>query len=239
MKLYVYCVMEGVDALKHSLAGISGAPVRLLNLEAFSLLVSDFPDDVVPITRDNVFAHATVVRSVLDRVTPLPLRFGTLVSEPQLKSFVASRSKALQARLELVRGCVEMSVKILWNRPLNEGPSPSDAAEDKPGTAFLAAKRREILGSEARVAEATRTATWLQDQVGEVVKEARISTNSTQKLLVAAAHLVDRDSVEHYRAKLKQARAEKPELHFLVSGPWPPYSFANIDLEFDTRFGVS
>jgi len=32
---------------------------------------------------------------------------------------------------------------------------------------------------------------------------------------------------------------ERPELHFLTSGPWPPYTFANIDLEFETQFGVS
>jgi gas vesicle protein GvpL/GvpF len=50
---------------------------------------------------------------------------------------------------------------------------------------------------------------------------------------------VERDFVDEYRARLKVARAERPDLHFLVSGPWAPYSFANIDLEFTTRFGVS
>jgi hypothetical protein len=38
---------------------------------------------------------------------------------------------------------------------------------------------------------------------------------------------------------LKLARGERAELRFLTSGPWPPYSFANIDLEFKTQFGVS
>lgn len=239
MKLYAYSVVEGIDSLPEGLSGVGGAAVRLAGIEEFSLMVSDFPDEVVLITRDNVLAHATVVRSVLDRVTPLPFRFGTLVSESELKGFVTSRREALQAKLELVRGCVEMSVKIVWNRKWNEDSSRNEPVQDKPGTAFLAEKRREILGSEARAAEATKTAAWLQNQVGEVVREARISTNSTEKLLVAAAHLIGRDSVEPYRARLKEARVERPELHFLVSGPWAPYSFANIDLEFTTRFGVS
>jgi hypothetical protein len=50
---------------------------------------------------------------------------------------------------------------------------------------------------------------------------------------------VERGAVEAYRLRLKEARSERPELKFLVSGPWPPYSFANIDLEFRNQFGVS
>jgi hypothetical protein len=34
-------------------------------------------------------------------------------------------------------------------------------------------------------------------------------------------------------------RENRPELHFLFSGPWPPYSFANIELEFKSQIGVS
>jgi gas vesicle protein GvpL/GvpF len=53
------------------------------------------------------------------------------------------------------------------------------------------------------------------------------------------SHLVERDAVDEYRRLVDRARAERPELHFLLSGPWAPYSFANIDLEFKTQFGVS
>ena len=39
--------------------------------------------------------------------------------------------------------------------------------------------------------------------------------------------------------RLGEARKTRPELHFLVSGPWPPYTFSNIELEFKSQFGVS
>ena len=66
-----------------------------------------------------------------------------------------------------------------------------------------------------------------------------MSLAPTEKLIIAAAHLVDRDAIAKYRDQLAEARKLREELHFLVSGPWPPYSFSNIDLEFKTRFGVS
>jgi hypothetical protein len=224
MKLYAYCLIEDSDAPPETLQGIAGAEVRLLKTENFSLLVSDFAGDAVPVNSDNALAHAAVVRSVLDRTTPLPFRFGTLGTEEQLRSYVTARRDALLAKFVLVRGCVEMNVKII-----SEGAG-TQAVEaelpEKPGTSFLLQKRQEILGSE----EAQEVAGWLESVVREYVRDKTFKTNVTSQLLLAAAHLVKREAVSQYRDGLKAARLERPELKFLVSGPWPPYSFANIDL---------
>lgn len=241
MKLYVYCLTAGIDALPHTLHGIGGAEVRLLKARDFSLLVSSFPGDTVPVNRENVLAHSAVARTLLEQTTPLPFRFGVLVTEDQLESFVAARYDALKERLDVVDGCVEMSVKVIssttdGNDELDELNS---GLEDKPGTAFLLEKRRELLGGEARAAEAKQLASWLQAQLGELVKTTHINTNVTDKLLLATSHLVERGVLEQYRARLKEVRLERQDLKIMVSGPWPPYSFANINLEFETQFGVS
>lgn len=241
MRLYLYCFVDD-DISMETLVftaekeGVSGSPVTVYCVNDFNLLVSNFAETSVPVTRENVLKHAAVVGSLLTQTTPLPFRFGTLTTEKELDNFVEARRDALKAKLELVRGCVEMSVKIIWDREWTEEKSD---VEMKPGTAFLTEKRRQIFGSEARTAEAKRIAAWLEGHLGDSVRETRINTNTTDKLLVTAAHLVPRESVDEYRERLKNARLERPELHFLASGPWPPYSFANIDLEFKTQFGVS
>lgn len=239
MKLYAYCLTEGIESAPESLNGINDAAVYIIKVRDFSILVSAFSGDTVPVNRDNALAHAAVVRSVLDQTTPLPFRFGSLVTQQQLESYVTSHHAALQAKLKLVRGCVEMSVKIIWDREWSDDPASGDDEETKPGTAFLKEKRRELLGSEARAQEAKRIAGWLEDRLGDAVRESICKTNATDKLLVTAAHLVERGSLDRYRAALRSVQLERPELHFLASGPWPPYSFANIDLEFKTQFGVS
>ena len=237
MKLHVYCLTERIDELP-PWQGIAGALVRPLAIGNFSVLVSDFAGDSMLVNRENALAHAAVVQKVLNQTTPLPFRFATLVTEQQLQSYVSARQAALEAKLELVRGCVEMSVKIISDRNSTEAVVANNQHE-MPGTAFLSEKRREILGGEARAAEAKRVAEWLEGQIRDVVREIKINTNPTDKLLLAVAHLVRREVVEEYRVRLAKARHERPELHFLISGPWAPYSFANIDLEFKTHFGVS
>src|SRR5215217_6039024 len=136
MKLYVYCLTEGIDALSEPIRGISGAPVRLDKIEELGLMVSEFNDETVPVTHENALDHASVVRSVLDRTTPLPFRFGTLVTEQQLRSYITARKPALETNLSLVRGCVEMSVKIVWELSTDKGEEPQET-EQGIGAAFL------------------------------------------------------------------------------------------------------
>jgi hypothetical protein len=238
MKLHVYCLVEPVETLPISLHGIAGVPVRRLDTGDVSVLVSDFAERSVPVTRGNALAHAAVMQSVLKATTPLPFRFGTLVTEQQLENYVAAKREGLLAKLEQVRGCVEMNVKIISERDSAE-VSPAVDTQETPGTAFLAEKRREILGAEARAAEAKRVAEWLEGQLAEVVKEIDIKTNPTGRLILSGAGLVERDLVDEFRRRVAEARQQRPDLHFLVSGPWAPYSFTNMDLEFKTHFGVS
>jgi hypothetical protein len=130
-----------------------------------------------------------------------------------------------------------MSVKII-----SELPDSKDT--DSPhiqgaGTTFLAEKRREILGNEQRSKHAAEISDWLRVEVSGLTRDEQITLRPSERLLLSAAHLIERATIARYRTKLGEARKNRPELHFLVSGPWPPYSFANIELEFPTHFGVS
>jgi len=237
MKLYVYCLAEKIDLPAPPVSGISGARVDLITVEDFSLLVSEFEGDSVSVTRENVLNHDNVIRSVLKGTTPLPFRFGSVVTTKQIAGYVNTHHANLKTNLARVRGCFEMGVKIISNTDQTDSGSKSD--EIGPGAAFLYRKQREILGGEQRTEEAKQVAAWLSEQVEGLVKQEEVTLCATEKLIVAAAHLVSRPEVAKYRGRLAEARKTRPELHFLVSGPWPPYTFSNIELEVKTRFGVS
>ncbi len=237
MKLYTYCLVEDLDAFDATTRGISGGEVRSLQIDELAVLVTDFNADTVAVTRENALDHAAVVRSVLVRTTPLPFRFGTLVTEQQLRSYISARKPALQTRFAHVRGCVEMSVKII--REVSDEDKTEVRDEITSGTSFLEEKRRELLGTKQKTIEASKIETWLREQVDGLVRDEQVTMRPSEKLVLAAAHLVERDKIPQYREKMTAARKNRRELHFLFSGPWPPYSFANIELEFKTQFGVS
>ena len=113
MSLYVYCLSDELEAATvEGLTGVGGAAVRVLSLGRIAAVVTEFEDESIAVTSENVRAHNRVNSQVLAALTPLPFRFGTRVSESRLAEYVAANEGSLVASLARVRGCVEMSVKI-------------------------------------------------------------------------------------------------------------------------------
>jgi len=238
MNLYAYCLSdEATPDLVADAAGIAGARARLIEHESIKAVVSDFEGERARITRENIFAHENIIHRVLARATPLPFRFGMVISAARLESYLASHRAALLSQLSRVRDTVEMSVKIIWDAEAiklmavdaaESNPITSATEMVGPGAAFLAAKRREVAGDEALRRQAAQIARWLDERLGETVRESSVRVCPTRGMAVAAAHLVARARLDEYRAQVAQAREERDDLHFLTSGAWPPYSFCEL-----------
>jgi hypothetical protein len=218
--------------------GVGGGAVEQLIVDGLSIVASKFDTDRVSVSRENILRHEAIVRNVLAMTTPLPFRFGTLVTEAGLRSYVTSRKAALQDRLEVVKDSVEMSIKVIW-QSTDDDESPATTEDLGVGAAFLVAKRQELFGDERLVKRSQEIADWLSGRIKSLVKKENVSVHPKQKLVLAGAYLIQRAIQAQFRTRVEELAVERPELHFLTSGPWPPYTFANIDLEFETQFGVS
>ena len=238
MRLYVYCLAERIERLNEIPRGVSGAEVRIVEFEEdLSALVSVCRAEDFQVTRKNALAHHEVVRSVTEQTTPLPTRFGTVVTIEQLRKYVSIHQDAIKAKLAHVRGGVEMNVRMI--RTIEDTSQQSENTGG-PGTAFLLEKRRKILREEAGAAQKAELSAWLREKLADLIKDEKISVTPSETVILARAdHLIDRADVQEYRTKMAGAVEERPEIRFMVSGPWPPYSFANIELEFSSQFGVS
>ncbi len=239
MTLYVYCLTDAaLAAALEGIEGVAGAPPRLLPQGEIHAVVSDFEGEQVAVTRESVFAHERVIQSVLRERTPLPFRFGTIVSGERLGGFVAENLEALSLSFKRVRGCVEMSVKIIWDRE-SERYEALRAEKDKgeehasaeagAGTAYLTARRREIHGDEQLEKRAREIADRLTKLLGETVNESRVEVRPAGQLVVRAAFLVEKEQLHSYQERVEEARKVNSGLRFLTSGPWPPYSFSIIN----------
>jgi hypothetical protein len=228
MKLYAYCLCAGFDTFDNSVSGVSGAAIRVLKIEDVAVLVSDC--EAVPATQENMLAHAAVVRSVCARTTPVPFRFGTLATEQQFRSFITNNKIAIANKLAHLSGCVEMDLKTVW-KSSNPAPAMPDPPAG-PGTEFLREKRRELLGDEPAAAQRAELSRLLGEELGDLVKEEKLSLGASEKASATKVfHLVEASKIKAYREKVQKLREKRPELQLEVSGPWPPYSFANIELE--------
>lgn len=241
MSLYVYCLGDELsESAFEGATGVCGAAVRVLRLTGrLSAVVSAAPSEPVAVNEENLQAHNRVNAAALASSTPLPFRFGTRAAPERLAEYAATNEAALDAALARVRGAVEMGVKLMSKAAGEarkaEGGSgggteggEGDGAAVGRGTAFLLKKRRDVLGGEEARLRAEGLAAWLAEGVAGLARESAVRVNPPEAIVVRAAHLVGRESVEEYRARLRGLRAARTDVRLLASGPWPPYSFSEI-----------
>jgi len=242
MKVYLYCVTDANPNLSDDLNGLDDQIVEVISNRSLFVVASKFESEAVAVSRENVLQHEAIVRKAFSTTTVLPFRFGTLVTETGLETYLKARESSLLDRLEQVRDCVEMSVKIIWQNSSeieDSGCAVPNLDGAGAGTAFLVLKRQELLGNDRVEQEARELEAWLGAGLRDIVRQEQITIEPKQRLIFSASYLVERARLTDYRRELGRLQAERTDLHFLSSGPWPPYTFANIDLEFGTHFGVS
>ena len=219
MGLYLYCVGLDDHPPPEGVKGLDGAEVRAVEVGGLSAWVADL-DRAPAASLDHARVHNQVVEAAAQDATPLPLRFGQWFDSPAaLEQSVLERRDVLEQRLRRVSGCLEFGVRIV----------DPDYVADEPGResgrAYLEGlARRERQSEENRergLAVAGEVTAWL----GDLTRDTNVRPLGRDGL-ASIAYLVDRHNTRRYQRRIRQFPDRHPELRFLLSGPWPPYGFA-------------
>jgi Gas vesicle synthesis protein GvpL/GvpF len=156
---------------------------------------------------------------MMARGAVLPLRFGTqLLSEEQLAAALAQRGEELSQALDHVRGRVEVGLRVI----------PEDIKE-KSSRASAFSGREMLL---ARVQEQQRTmrvARQLHAPLAGLAAASTVHDHPRPPAILVASYLVDDEQVAAFRGQADQLAAGQDAMRVLVTGPWPPYSFATAE----------
>ncbi len=225
MGVYAYCVVPDGHAPAGQLHGLQGAPVEMLAVGGIAVWIShtDRPEpEVAAVTQHN----AVVEAAVTEEVTPVPLRFGQwLEDESALRAGLADKVAAYQQALRQFAGCLEFGLRLI---DPNEAQGARDVhtAGATSGYEYMQALRENSRLAGERRAHAERVLERIRERMQDIVQAEREEAARTPHAIVTISHLVSRPDFDEYRERARALRAAFPELRLLLSGPWPPYSFA-------------
>lgn len=200
-----------------SIEGASGEAIAIEPAGDIWLALGDVEACPDP-TPDALRAHDAAVRRLHDAIPALlPARFGQLAPDRDtLVRRFAPQSARLRRALDLVDGCVQMTLRI-------HGVSPPPRVEGaaNPGTNYL--EHRRLLATGAGFSPAVDA---LRAAVAPCLRAERAAWSAGEGLL-SFYHLLPRAALDAYRRALAPRRAELGARSTL-SGPWPPYAYADV-----------
>jgi hypothetical protein len=226
--LCVYALVGSARSLQ-KVTGIAGERLRGIVFDGFVAIVGEVRRRPAAST-GNLRAYAAVVESIAARVVAiLPVRFGTTFDdETELTLALRSRGAATRQRLRAVRRRAQMTIRIVGSDPDDErlrgqtpvmsrsGVRPRNKATQ--GTQYLQ-QRLAVL----RTAREVPQLTPIRPAIRRFVKDERVERRNG---VITIHHLIPRAMAERYRAAVERA-AGRSGVRLAVSGPFPPYAFAD------------
>lgn len=187
---------------------------------------------------EKVRAHDDVVKSVAETATAIPCRFCTVVRGPEdVKSLLAAHYQPILDTIAKLDGRQEWGLRIHFDPGAvtnDEGP-----AGEPSGKQYLQQRKQH----DARRAESQRKARDIAQQchetLSQIADEANLLAPRTAKgpgvELVNAAYLVRVGQIDQFHQAMDELRIRYgPDgLELVITGPWPPYNFARLDLSLE------
>jgi hypothetical protein len=240
MPEYVYCIVDPA-APAPAESGIAGAPLRLIEGGGVAALVSAFDADEVLLGRDDVMTHTRVLDAALAAGPVLPMRLGTVMSNPEAvrARLLDKHADDLRAQLERLRGKFEANVRATYD----ESALMREVVSDRPDIARLRAALRgrppeatypdrirlgELVAETVQQIRKTDARNVI-DALSQVALATRVSPPAHERVAVNAAFLLDRARASEFDAVLDAfAEGQAGRLRFKYAGPLPPHSFVEL-----------
>lgn len=232
MKHLAYCILPEPKLQQAVLpCGPDGVLLSAVVENGLAIVFAQVPDAAAQPTVPQLLAYARVIEALHRQCPVLPMRFGCLFENgKELCDFLHKRQAIFQPRLRELDGCSEISVRVMHaDGPGEESKPPSIVELKNTGAAYLAARRASYLLREHQSQKTTLLGDKLRQAFQGLFRAFRTDQYADKGGSVVSFHfLVSSENTDPFRAAFHQFQLES-SLKVRLSGPWPPYNFANCE----------
>jgi hypothetical protein len=252
--IWVYAVAEAVpDVSLSELTGVSGGPVATVAAAGLTALTEQVPlaefgeaalhrnlEDLDWLEQ-KARAHHQVIDVVAQQQPLVPMRLATVYhSEAGVTGLLAERARDFRALLDRIRARREWGVKAYAAPPQAAAEAAGQATGSSSkaagaGAAYLNRRRHERSAQEEARQAAMTSTTSIHDTLSGLAVAVRLHPPQAPQLhgnklpmLLNAAYLLDDEQAGAFASEVRRLAAEHPSVQLELTGPWPPYSFAEL-----------
>jgi hypothetical protein len=190
---------------------------------------------------EKIRAHDRVIKRVSEAATTIPCRFCTVLRDQRdVTLLLSTHYDRILDTLANLRGRREWGVRALFHSDIKPADEPPAPPAENTGKQFLQRRKRQDSLRAQMKNEAQDRAHECHKALAEIAAGATLLTphraGKRQAVeLLNAAYLVPEAKTDQFHQSLLrlQERHAPNGLELLVTGPWPPYNFVQLDLSLE------
>lgn len=236
---YIYAIVRREVPIPPQLTGFANAPLSTIGWQDLAAVISRVLSTTLPTASEYLLGHEAVVEALGQAGPTLPVRFGTILAgTAAVTQAIASQYEVLLGDMVRVGDKVELGLTVLWDtltgQTLAHTEQQTISVTETPacrtsgaGLRYLEARLALYQREKSRQDQVRRVIAGLEPVLRPYVLEQRYRIFSSPRLAVRAAYLVQPWHYHEIRRVVDDMRENLPDLRWLLSGPWPPYSFVS------------
>ena len=223
----LYAITDHPEMPAPRVPGLGDAPLEQVTHQDVGATVSTLSARLMPSREADLWRFETVLEALMADRAVLPMRFGSTLPDPlAVQTMLQERYSEFRRNLDEVRGRVEVSLRVLWQLSETEPPhAVRSSPAAKTGRAYLMERLESERREGDRRSRAEALAQTIHGPLAEMAARSVRRVLITPHLLLTAAYLIERGRMEDLLTRVRVLEAVQPQLRFLCTGPWPPYSF--------------
>ncbi len=249
MHKLIYAILDtqtsprDTKGLLENTVGISGSVLYSVTVENMSAVVSNFSLGKLTRTKEAALDFASVIENLSEHANLLPVRFGTMLqSDEVIRQLLRSHYDAFKSNLKKTENKSEIGLKVLWDygKIKNEIKEQSGTDAIKSGdyfkqntlhTNYLLGKIRQHKLDDAVLQYVEKFIVEINHCLKPLNPETKFKKMVSDSIMLDAVFLIKKTHYQEFKHVIETVGQQHADLQFLLTGPWPPYSFVDIHIE--------
>jgi hypothetical protein len=242
---YIYCFIKEKDAINicsSSFANII-SPVYTLPYKDISAVISNTDVYEFDPTRKNVLNHQRIITKVMEKYTVVPVAFGTVSNNKKdIESIITSNYEQLRKQIEILEDKSEVGLKVTWDSNYFNQDVENDEIKVLKSKVF-GKEEDEVLLDKIQLGKLVQAvienkkveySDKIYAPLSELAVDSKLKDEIPIKTVFNSYFLVKNSESEKFDKEVeKLSRVFENKLVFNYTGPWPPYNFVDIRINFD------
>jgi len=251
MKKLIYAILSLDDnpdrriAIPPEITGIPGDKLHLIRQGGIAAVAGNTNGDAVDTVRKAALQYAGIIENLSFHFTLLPVRFGSVMeSEDAVTRMLEKNATAILANLQKVDNRFEFGLKIFCDSEklsafLVNKTDPAASTNDPPPTDLPPSVYRDYVNKklkahrleEMMLAYVDSVIAVITSKVSALTSISRFTKMASTSNLIDAVFLLEKEKKDELVVTIAGLMEEHPMLTFMLTGPWPPYNFVDLNIK--------
>lgn len=236
---------EKLSILLTGMKGIAGAGLYAVSLGEISAVASDIKRSDLIADRSNVIEYAGVIEVLTQHFTLLPVRFGSMVeSAAAIEKMLERNYNEIQHNLQNVENKFEFGLKIFCDSgklgaelnikseaDISPPVNPAPEIKNSMYRDWVNKKLKEHRFEEMLLTYVDLVIAEITGYLARLKAVSKFKKMATTTNIIDAVFLLNKERKDALVQSVEVLQSQYPGLNFVLTGPWPPYNFVEINIK--------